>query len=282
MAYKALINSATKNGDDNTNGTVLHSMLPSQIRFQFDHVFRCLVVGPSNAGKSTLILQILRNSDKFFTRKFDHVIYFIPYESMTADRETYVQKLRECVPNLEVIEGLPDSKRIMSLDGHKLLYIDDLFYSACNSYDFMNLAVMASHHGNASLFLTSQNLYFPSRFRMTIQRQFNHWIIFSMISDRAMLANLSKQLLDKRDFLPKCMDWFRDQNLFKASYLRYVWIDLNSSNVHMPDELRIRTNIIRGPIIILQENSDTNKNNDWLIKDDDNDDYVNKGETKNK
>ena len=262
MSYKALTNNILiSNNDENSTNAVTCTMLPTQIKFQFEHVFRCLVVGPSNAGKSTLILQILQNSDRFFSRKFDHVIYFVPHGSMTSDREKYVDKLRECVPHLEVVEGLPDSKRIMLLDGHKLLYIDDLFYSACNSYDFMNLAVMASHHGNASLFLTSQNLYFPSRFRMTIQRQFNHWIIFSMISDRGMLANLSKQLLDKRDFLPKCMDWFKGQDMFKASYLRYVWIDLNSSNVNMPDELRIRTNIIGGPMIIFQD-----KNSDIIVK----------------
>ena len=251
MSYKALENH--NNIDDDTTNAFSLKPLPEKVQFKFESVFRCLVVGPSNAGKSTLILEIFRNSEKNFSRTFDHVIYFIPSESLTSDRQEYIDKLRECVPHLEVVEGLPDSKTILALSGHKILYIDDLFYSACDSFDFMNLAVMASHHGNASLFLTSQNLYFPSRFRMTIQRQFNHWIIFSMISDRTMLANLSKQLLDKRDFLPKCMDWFKSQDMFKPSYSRYVWIDLNSSNSDMPDELRVRTNIIKGPMVIFQD-----------------------------
>ena len=250
-SYKA-VNAKDLDSSDDTTTNLLISPLSNSVKFQFTPVFRCMVVGPSDSGKSTLILEILKQSTRFFPKPFDHVLLFIPCNSLTSDRQNYIDRLREHVPNLEVIEGLPDSKTILRLEGTKLLLVDDLFYTACDSQDFMNLAVMASHHGKASLFLTSQNLFFPSRFRMTIQRQFTHWIIFSMISDRAMLANLSKQLLDKRDFLPKCMDWFKTEPLFKASYTRYVWIDLNTSNAEMPDELRVRTNIIHGPIIILQ------------------------------
>ena len=231
--------------------------LSNPVKFTLTHPFRCLVSGSTGAGKSTLVLEMFRNYDSFFDVEFDHVIYFHPEEeaTMTESRKSYIGKLEEAAPNLIVVEGLPKTEEVLDTPGKKLLVIDDLFYHAANSFDFLMMAIHVSRHSSTSFILTSQNLYFPSKYRVTLTRQISDYILFPGLVDKSVLHSLSKQLFDDRKFLAECTEWLKKR--FKYQYQRCIWIDLNVLNQSMEDDLRVRANIVaRNPLIVFQKTED--------------------------
>ena len=116
--------------------------------------FRALVQGPSSSGKSTLILNILKNKEKMFPGYiFDKVAYCYPENAMTDSRQNYVAELEKIFPQIETHEGMPSSKDVLKATGKKLLIIDDLYMDAANSYDFQQILLHGSHHNDCSLFI---------------------------------------------------------------------------------------------------------------------------------
>ena len=223
----------------------------SDLSFTFTHIFRCLLVGPSSSGKSTLLLKIFKNMHNFLPQKYELIVYCYPARGMTEIRKQYVSELEKFVPELETHEGLPSNEDIMNAEGLKLLIIDDLYYEAVNSFDFMNFCIHGSHMSNTSFFMTCQNLYINSKYKSTIIRQITDFIIYPFVGDHLMLSHLSKQLTGDSKFLPRCMEWLKEN--FKDPYERVIWLNLNVANKTMPDQFRIRSNFLSSPIIAFQK-----------------------------
>ena len=83
--------------------------------------FTCLIVGPTNAGKSMLLQKILINKNAIIDKPINNIIFC--YKTMQPAYDVF--KLLD-VP-INFIEGLPEIQDFDSNDSN-LLILDDLMF----------------------------------------------------------------------------------------------------------------------------------------------------------
>ena len=236
-----------------SQGDTFKAQLVKGLDLKFKLPFRALLQGATGAGKSSLILNIVKQYDKFFNKKFQNIAYFYPINGLTESRRKYIEELREYLGHLEIQEGLPNINDVLKAEGETLLFIEDLYFEASNSYDFLQLVIHGSHHANTSFFITTQNLYFQGKYQKTLMRNYSDFILFGGFSDYQVLKFLSRQLFDDKDFLANCMKWLKKN--FKHQYERYLWIHLHlQNNSEHEDQFRVRANFLKTPIIFQSKN----------------------------
>ena len=112
--------------------------------------FRLQINGPTCAGKSLFIAQLLLFRDQIFSETFENIYFCVPQKTLVADKE-YITRLKEIVPNISIICNFPnfddlgiykDSKK------HKLIIIEDQMSEAFQSSDLMTVMIRDSHHVN--------------------------------------------------------------------------------------------------------------------------------------
>ena len=103
--------------------TALNVDVINDLDLKFKLPFRCIVQGSTCTGKSTLILNALKQFDRFFPEKFDYVAYFYPVNGLTESRQKYVEELRDVLDYLEIQEGLPRIEDVLRCRGNKLLIV---------------------------------------------------------------------------------------------------------------------------------------------------------------
>lgn len=209
----------------------------------FTAPFKAIFVGASSCGKSELIAQILEHKDDLIDKpNFDYIAYCYPGKSLTTARQEYVDRLSKVYSNLEASEGLPDIDDLLTIDGQKLIIIDDLYGEAVNSQHMHDLMTIHAHHSNISLMITAQNYFTQGKFSKTLQRNYTNTILFDAKIDRQMLDIISSQMFPRaKHFIPKIMEWLRIYvpNVHK----RYIWIDSHPMS-KIEETLRVRSNII--------------------------------------
>ena len=243
----------SQSSDLSVQSDELKAKIVKKLDLKFKLPFRTLVHGPTCVGKSRLILNIIKQYDKFFNKRFDHVGYFYPVGGMTESRREYIDQLREHIGHLEIQEGLPKTEDVLKADGEKLLFIEDLYFEASNSYDFLQLMIHGSHHANTSFFITTQNLYFQGKYQKSLMRNYSDFILFAGLSDYQILKILSRQIFDDKDFLANCMKWLKKR--FQHQYERYIWVHLHMrTDSEHEDQFRVRANFLKTPIIFQSKN----------------------------
>ena len=170
---------------------------------------------------------------------------------MTESRQNYIHQLRNIFPNLEIQEDLPKLDHILRTDGKKLLIIDDLYFEAINSKEFLNLTIHGSSHGNCSYFLTTQNIFHQGKYQKSIQRQWTDVFTFPGLGDYQVLGFLSKQIFNDRSFLMDCVKWLKKN--FKKQYERCLWISMNVQQHDMEDDFRVRANFLSKPVLLFKQ-----------------------------
>ena len=94
----------------------------------FKHPFACLVSGPSRAGKSTLVLNIIKQHETLIDKHIDKIVYcYTRYQNV-------FDNLKETVPDIIFNEGLPDTS-LFSSDENNLLILDDLMHEVGSDVD---------------------------------------------------------------------------------------------------------------------------------------------------
>lgn len=131
-----------------------------------------------------------------FQRPSKHVILVYShfqklYEEMYGNG--VITKMIEGYTNYEELKEL-----IMSYkqDGGSFLILDDQL-SNLNS-DIMKIFFELSHHGNCTVFMISQNLFFSSRKFRSISLNSNYLFILKNPRDQSQILSLAKQYLPYR------------------------------------------------------------------------------------
>lgn len=199
-----------------------------QQQFEFDptlqHPFTCMVVGPTQCGKTQFVLKLLRCAT-----------YFIrpPPERIVWCYGCYQQQTFESIRNqgVEFHEGLPDADM---LDGKRtLLIIDDLMSETDGRVT--DIFTKGSHHKDASVIYISQNLYNKNRENRTINLNTHYLVLFKNPRDVTQVTHLGRQMFPDR------IKYFREA--FSDATTRpygYLLVDLKTTT---PDALRLRTDI---------------------------------------
>lgn len=133
---------------------------------QFVTPFRAIVAGPSLAGKTNFVLNLIKNREKIFDGAAIHEIIwccknisFIPLELKNE-------------PNVRIYEG------IISLEELKpdtLLIIDDLMNNL--SIEVSDIFSVHSHHKRISVILIVQNLFHNDKYMRNCSLNSNYFIL---------------------------------------------------------------------------------------------------------
>jgi len=146
--------------------------------------FAMVISGPSQAGKSTMLLNIVKFRKEICTQNFSRIIY-CQSNSFSLKNQLFIKKLQKEFPTLELHQGLPKLAELnLTLNNiHTLLLIDDLMEEVLNSSSMVQLSSNDVHNYNISVIFVLQNYFAPSKYGKTLVR-YCHYKVFLTIELR--------------------------------------------------------------------------------------------------
>ena len=199
----------------------------------FIHPFTCLIVGPTNAGKSVLLEKILINREKIIDKEINKII--VCYRSW---QPTYdVIKLLNT--STKFIEGLPQISEFDSSENNMLI-LDDLMNECSESQDISKFFSIYSHHKSISIFILNQNIFPKGKCQRDISLNCSNMIVFNNPRDKQQIRTLGLQMYPKNS--SSFLSIFEDAVSHHDGH-GYLFMDLKLST---EDRNRLQTGIIPG------------------------------------
>lgn len=203
----------------------------------FLHPFSCMVAGPSQSGKTSLIKEILMFNKLIIEPNIHTIIYCYSVWQPIYD------EIKKFNSNIEFHEGIYNIENL-DQSNKSLLVLDDLMKECENDQSILNLFTVDSHHKNISVFLLTQNIFSKGKYTRTISLNSSYIIIFKNPRDKSQIFTLARQMFpDKMNFF---MDAFNDAVTNRAH--SYLFVDLKQKT---PERNRIQTGIIPGNLRII-------------------------------
>ena len=216
--------------------------------------FRCLLIGASEAGKSTWIGKLIRNKSKVFQppgyAKFIYCSPNLGESNLTSPRDLEYKKcLKEWAEPSEIIfldhiiteEELFEEAEVTS--GRILLIVDDFSHELFSTNLVYKLFTRLSSHGagidtcvSIHQGVTSKS---PGKWQSLIFDNSNFFVIFPIISNRAAIGELSKKIFPYgKNFLQRCLN---EATNICGSYV-HIFIDASLKNP-LNNKFGVRSNI---------------------------------------
>ena len=196
----------------------------------FKSPFTAILAGPTQSGKTTFIVRVLKNAHNLIYPPPNRIVYCYsqPVEALHT------------LKNIELHNGLPD---IDSFDSsyNNLIVLDDLMMECETSKQILGLFTVGSHHKNISVFMLTHNLFSQGKYSRSISLNSNYFVLFKNPRDATQINYLSRQMYPSR---PKFLiEAFQDAT--KRNY-GYLLIDLNQKS---NDLYRVQADIFEKRII---------------------------------
>lgn len=126
------------------------------------------IKGPSESGKSELVLNLIKHRDVLFRENVDKIIVSVPPNTQ-ALFAPFIARLRELHEVVVVVSGLSESVYELIKEGEKvLLLVEDQAEAITGSKIFSSLMTMMSHHKSIGVIFTSQGFFAQGRFSKLI------------------------------------------------------------------------------------------------------------------
>ena len=184
----------------------------------FIHPFTCLIAGPTQSGKTTLLKKILENNQLYIQPPPTRVIYCYSRWQDNFDI------LKLSIPNIEFKIGLIDIDELSKVQNN-LVILDDLMTESEKDNSILNLFTVDSHHKNISVILISQNLFSQGKYSRTISLNCQYLIILNNPRDKSQIYFLARQMYPTNpNFLIECYNDATENKEYG-----YLFIDLKQS-----------------------------------------------------
>jgi hypothetical protein len=191
---------------------------------EFVHPFTCVVSGPTGAGKTELIKNIIVNSKHIIDLPPEKIIWFY------AERQP---QLEFALPNVEFRNEMPNLDEFNGM--LRVLIVIDDFMSEANA-EITKLFSKGSHHRNLSIFFLVQNFFHGNKQMRTITLNAHYIILFKNPRDQSQIYTIARQMFPNNSkFL---MSAFK---IATESPFGYLFLDLKQKT---PEEIRVRTQIL--------------------------------------
>jgi len=181
------------------------------------------IAGPSQSGKSSFIVNLIKYRKDVFTQDFEKCYYCQPSNLCVRSNPIFDQ-IQQSFPSAELICGLPNINKLnLNLDSSpKIVIIDDLMQDLLNSAEIVTLLSVHVHHSNITVVFTLHNFFAASRHGKTIARNLNVKVFFYNRLDLRELKIISSQIGSNPNFLQECFEFLMKK--FPAENA-YVLID---------------------------------------------------------
>lgn len=187
------------------------------------HKSAMFVVGPSQAGKTTFVENLIKCRDVIFDEAPRKVHWFTGSDYNTDSSA------------IQVYHGLPDT--FDTVNPHDMVILDDLMMESETSSLVSNLFTREVHHKPCTVIMMTQNLYSGGQQNRTRSLNSQYIVLFKSPRDLTQVSCLGKQMFPhKPGFLVQV---YEDAvNIRPHSYL---FLDLHQNT---PDDLRLRSCIL--------------------------------------
>ena len=193
--------------------------------FIFKTPFTCMFAGPTQSGKTTLLIEILKNLEYLVDKPIDRIIYCYSRNQPALNN----------LSNVEFHEGLPNIDEFNPILNN-LIILDDLMDVCEKDKSIKELFTVDSHHKNISIILLNQNLFSQGKNARTISLNCHYLLIFNNPRDRSQIQFLARQMYPTNpNFLIECYE-----DATKKEY-GYLLIDLTQTT---NNKLRVLTDIL--------------------------------------
>ncbi len=185
---------------------------------------RLLCVGPSESGKTTLLLKLLEDNS-VFDRPFRTVLYCSP---ASLDVESLKGLRGACVgKTLEICTEIPHAFNEIAeiYQAPTLIVFDDLLGHDPKKKDaILQLCTRASHHSKLSCFFAVQNPFAKSKSvdMTTLSRNITGMFIMQLRNDFYVYSLLNKRIFpERKNFLLMCINHAEEVGC------RYIYLNLD-------------------------------------------------------
>ena len=182
---------------------------------RFKHPFTCILAGPSRAGKSTWVKNLLQNETLQLNVVFDKIIIIL---GTKLSENRIFQKLQkekgeDRITVIELLEYYKDSKQLMNEfpqdflellqsikdgNGEKvLLIVDDLMSQLADCDVLVNIFSKYSSHYEVSVINITQNVFYKgkkSSDHVTVFRNTHHPVVFQNKMDVSVMVNIARKI----------------------------------------------------------------------------------------
>lgn len=165
--------------------------------FKFEHPTTCLVVGPTQAGKTEFAINIIKYKKELFTPLPDKI-----YWAYGEKNEKQLKKIQNIEPDIEFFEGCPNLDHI-DPDINNVLILDDLMDEIGKNQACSHLFTRGSHHKNITVIALIHNLYNQERHSKTISLNTHNYFLFNSPRDNQQIAHFGRQIFPHaKNFIP--------------------------------------------------------------------------------
>jgi len=192
----------------------------------FRHPTTILIAGPTQAGKSYFLKQLL--DQNLIQPPPSRVIYVYSdsHPDLADSSVEFIKGMKNFIP---ILESIDPSER-------NLIVLDDQMSEAGKSEEASNLFTKGSHHKNITVVYLVQNLFDKGKAHRTISLNSHYIVLFKNPRDQGQVRSLAQQVY------PNQVKFFI--NAFQDATQRdhgYLLLDLHPQT---PDPLRVRTKIL--------------------------------------
>jgi len=145
---------------------------------------------PSQVGKSSLVLEMLKFRKQLFTTDFSKIIYCIPEKHLDNQRP-FLSSMRRVCPEVEIRGGQINFGDIRGTSLPKLIILDD-YQLSMNSQLLEECYSQDSHHYSCSFILVLHD-YFQTKTSRTVYRSLNYRFIFPDNGNQRYIRDISMQ-----------------------------------------------------------------------------------------
>ena len=190
--------------------------------------FSLIVAGPSNCGKTTFVIDLIRNSSRVLDQEFDYILWFY---GETFPRDQYLR-----FRDVKFHQGLPESfDKFVDSNRRGLAVFDDLMSECGDNKLVSEFFTKRTHHENVSVIFITQNLFHGGKERKTFSKNATYLCIFNSPLDQTVSYSLARKLM------PRSQKCFVDIFLHAVNKPHgYLFIDGHQES---PRNAMFRTNL---------------------------------------
>jgi hypothetical protein len=108
--------------------------------------------------------------------------------------EKQMDQILSVRPNVEFVEGVPDTNLFCDPDVNSLVILDDLMNEASKDANISKLFTMDSHHCNASVISVQHNIFNQEKFSQTNRINTHYKVVFNLKKDKGQITRVNSQM----------------------------------------------------------------------------------------
>ena len=153
--------------------------------------FTMLISGPSNCGKTTFTLNLLKRCEEILNSKPGRVYWFYKIDQkVVQEGQSYIHQYENKMCTMEWLQENQPPK-------NSILVIDDMALEA--TADTAKLFSVGSHHYSVNIVFLCQNLFTKNQYFRDISLNSTYVILFKNVRDKQQVSNFAKQFAPQQN-----------------------------------------------------------------------------------